>query len=209
VVERNFIINCDRGVALGNPGRSTANNAAEPVVYVSDSIIRNNFITGGPDCGIELWYAERIKVYNNSIWRPEQNWARGIRVGTGTSQTDIVNNLVHGRIRFDGGQAQLRQNLTGRLDGYFAEPASGNLALTEAATGAIDRGVSLPEVGEDIRRRPRSERPDVLILAHGNSTTTEPTMWHAKKLGRHLQNDLLNPVFFITDSSSQTKNLPV
>jgi len=161
VVERNFIINCDRGVAFGNPGQSTANNAAEPLVYVGDSIIRNNFITGGPDCGIELWYTEHVKVYNNSIWRPEQNWARGIRIGAGTSNADIVNNLVHGQIRFDGGQAQLRQNLTGRLDAYFAEPASGDLSLTEVATGAIDQGVSLPEVGEDIRRRPRSGRPDI------------------------------------------------
>jgi hypothetical protein len=161
VVERNFIINCDRGVAFGNPGKSTANVSGERLVYVSDAIIRNNFITGGPDCGIELWYAEHVKVYNNSIWRPERNWSRGIRIGTGTSQTDIVNNLVHGEIRFDGGQAQLHRNLADRLDDYFVDPTSGNLALTQAATEAIDKGVSLPDVTEDISRRPRSERPDL------------------------------------------------
>ena len=70
VVERNLIVNCDRGVAFGNPGRSTANIDDEQPVYVSDGVIRNNFIVGGPDCGIELWHADRIKVYNNSIWRP-------------------------------------------------------------------------------------------------------------------------------------------
>jgi hypothetical protein len=161
VVERNLIINCDRGVAFGNPGKSTANVAGERLVYVSDSVIRNNFITGGPDCGIELWYAENIRVYNNSIWRPEQNFSRGIRVGTGTSDTDIMNNLVHGEIRFDGGKAQLRQNLTGRIDGYFVNPASGNLALTQAASEAIDKGISLTDVTEDIRRLPRSGNPDI------------------------------------------------
>jgi hypothetical protein len=161
VVERNLIINCDRGVAFGNPGKSTANVSGERLVYVRDGIIRNNFITGGPDCGIELWYAEHVKVYNNSIWRPEQNFSRGIRVGAGTSQTEIVNNLVHGEIRFDGGQAQLRRNHTGRLDGYFVDPTSGNLAPTPAATKAIDKGASLPDVGEDIRRRPRSGQPDI------------------------------------------------
>ena len=161
VVERNLIVNCDRGVAFGNPGQSTANVAGEPLVYVRDGIIRNNFIVGGPDCGIELWYAQRIKVCNNSIWRPERNWSRGIRIGTGTSDTDVVNNLVHGEIRLDGGQAQLAQNLAGRLDGYFADPTSGNLELTPAATGAVDRGVSLPEVTEDIRRRPRNGPPDL------------------------------------------------
>jgi hypothetical protein len=57
VVERNLIVNCDRGIAFGNPGQSTANRAGEPLVYVADSTIRNNFIAGGPDCGIELWHA--------------------------------------------------------------------------------------------------------------------------------------------------------
>jgi hypothetical protein len=173
VVERNIIIDCDRGVAFGNPGKSTANVTGERLVYLSDGVIRNNFITGGLDCGIELWYAENIKVYNNSIWRPERNWSRGIRIGSGTSHTDIVNNLVHGEIRFDGGQAQLRRNIAGRLDGYFVDPASGNLALTPAATEAIDRGVALPDVTEDIRRRPRSERPDIGAWEFDNESKTD------------------------------------
>jgi hypothetical protein len=173
VVERNLIINCDRGVAFGNPGQSTANVAGERLVYVHDGVIRNNFITGGTDCGIELWYAEHVKVYNNSIWRPKQNWSRGIRIGAGTSHTNIVNNLVHGEIRFDGGKAQLRQNLTGHLDSYFMDPTSGNLALTQAATEAIDQGVSLPDVTEDIRRLPRSGYPDLGAWEYYNKSETD------------------------------------
>lgn len=161
LVERNLIVNCDRGIALGNPGESTANLAGERLVYVADAVIRNNFIAGGPDCGIELWHAERIKVLHNSIWRPERNWSRGIRVGTGTTQTALVNNLVHGEIRFEGGEAEATNNLTGRLDGYFVDPQTGNLALTRNATGAIDRGVSLPEVIEDISGRSRVGPPDL------------------------------------------------
>jgi hypothetical protein len=173
VVERNLIINCDRGVAFGNPGQSTANVAGEKPIYVSDGIIRNNFITGGPDCGIELWYAEHIKVYNNSIWRPELNFSRGIRVGEGTSDTNIANNLVHGRIRFDGGQAKLRKNLTGHIDNYFVDPATGNLALTQEATGIIDQGVYLPEVTEDIRRKSRSGQPDIGAWEFENENITD------------------------------------
>lgn len=161
VVERNIMINCDRGVAFGNPGKSTANITEERLVYVRDGIIRNNFIAGGPDCGIELWYADRVKVLHNSIWRPKRNWSRGIRIGTGVSHTDIINNLVHGEIRFVGEEARLSKNLTGRLDGYFVDPLSGNLALTDKATGALNQGVSLPEATEDIRRRPRLDRPDL------------------------------------------------
>ena len=161
VVERNLIVDCDRGVAFGNPGQSTANTAGERLAYVSDGVIRNNFISGGPDCGIELWHSERIKVFNNTIWRPEQNWSRGIRVGTGTSRTEIANNLVHGEIRLDGGEAQIHHNLARRLEGYFVDPASGNLAVTPAATGVVDQGMSLPEVIDDIRGRPRTGRPDL------------------------------------------------
>jgi Right handed beta helix region len=161
VVERNLIVNCDRGVAFGNPGKSTANIGAEPLVYVSEGIIRNNFIVGGPDCGIELWYADRIKVLNNTIWRPEQNWNRGIRIGTGTSNTEIVNNLVHGAIQSEGGEAQVHHNLAGRLEGYFENSSSWNLTLTPAATGAFGRGLPLSEVTEDIRGQPRTGNPDL------------------------------------------------
>lgn len=161
VVERNVIVNCDRGVAFGNPGQSTANAGGEPLVYVADGMIRNNFIAGGADCGIELWYGQRINVYHNTIWRPERNWSRGIRIGTGTSETQIVNNLVHGEIRREGGEAELRNNLAGRLEGYFVDAVSGNLALTAGASGAIGQGVSLLEVTEDIRGRRRGGRPDL------------------------------------------------
>ncbi|MBI2948700.1 MAG: right-handed parallel beta-helix repeat-containing protein, partial [Verrucomicrobia bacterium] len=161
VVERNLIVNCDRGVAFGNPGQATSNAPGERLVYVLDGIIRNNFIAGGPDCGIELWHADQIKVFNNTIWRPERNWARGIRIGTGTSRSDVANNLVHGEIRLEGGDAQLRQNLARKLDGYFVEPAAGNLALTSAAQDVIDQGVSLPEVTDDIRGRLRTGRLDL------------------------------------------------
>lgn len=161
VVERNLIVDCDRGVAFGNPGQSTANLAGERLVYVADGIIRNNFIAGGPDCGIELWYAEGIKVQHNTIWRPERNWRRGIRIGAGTANAQVVNNLVHGEILLEGGEADLRSNLTGRLDRFCVDPESGNLALTPAATRAIDQAVLLPDVTEDIRQQLRSQPPDI------------------------------------------------
>jgi len=72
-----------------------------------------------------------------------------------------VNNLVHGEIRLDGGEAELRNNLTGRLDGDFVDPVLGNLELTARATGAIDQGVSRPEVTDDIRGRRRTGQPDL------------------------------------------------
>src|SRR5688572_9008127 len=61
VVERNLIVNCDCGIAFGNPGQSIVNRFGEDAIYVIDGTTCNNFIVGGPDCGIELWYVDRIK----------------------------------------------------------------------------------------------------------------------------------------------------
>jgi hypothetical protein len=161
IVERNLIIDCDRGIAFGNPGQSTANTDGESLAYVTDGVIRNNAISGGPDCGIELWHAKGIKVLHNSIWRPEQNWRRGIRIGTGTERVEVVNNLVHGEILFEGGEALLQNNLAGRLDGYCVDPVSGNLALTPTATRAIDKALRLHGLAHDIRGWPRTDASDI------------------------------------------------
>ena len=56
------MVDCDRGVSFGNPGQSTANQTGAPLRYVSEGIIQNNLVTGGADCGIELWHVEGIKV---------------------------------------------------------------------------------------------------------------------------------------------------
>lgn len=76
-------------------------------------------------------------------------------------RTAILNNLVHGEIRFEDGQAELHHNLARRLDGYFIDPASGDLRLTSSAKGAIDQGASLPEVTDDIRGQPRHGPYDI------------------------------------------------
>jgi hypothetical protein len=79
-----------------------------------------------------------------------------------------MDNLVHGGIQIEGGQAELNHNLAARLDEYFVDPASGNPALTLAATGAIDKGVALQEVPRDIRGAPRKNAPDIGAWEYGD-----------------------------------------
>lgn len=140
LIERNWILNCDRGIALGNPGASTANKPGEQLTHVANAIVQNNMITGGADCGIELWHVDGIQLLHNSIWRPERNFGRGIRIGTGTTNTLVKNNLIHGGIQLEGGHAQTATNVAKHLEGYFVDSNSGNLALTKNVTEAIDRG---------------------------------------------------------------------
>src|SRR6266436_406672 len=49
----------------------------------------------------------------------DRNWSRGIRIGAGVARTEVVNNLVHGGIQIEGGEANIHHNLARRLDGYF------------------------------------------------------------------------------------------
>jgi len=160
-VERNVIVDCDRGIAFGNPSQSTANRPGEELTYVAEGVIRNNMISGGPDCGIELWHVDGLRVLHNSIWRPERNWRRGIRIGAGTRRTEVRNNLVHGDILQEGGEAMVEGNVSGRLEGYFADPGVGDLALTPMAVRAIDAAAPVPQFLEDIVRKQRGDKPDV------------------------------------------------
>jgi hypothetical protein len=161
VVERNLILDCDRGISFGNPGQSTANEPGGALRYVSEGVIQNNWIAGGADCGIELWHVEGIKVRHNSVWRPDRNWARGIRIGAGVAQTEVVNNLLHGGISVEGGEAKGHHNLAQRIDGYFANPSTGDLALTARATAAIDQGAALNDAPTDVRGLPHTMKPDL------------------------------------------------
>jgi hypothetical protein len=157
VVERNRILNCDRGIAFGNPSGSS--NYMEGMLHVYDSICRNNSIVTGPDAGIELAWVDGVKVYNNTVWRQDQA-GRGIRSIEKIHHVDVANNLIRGALALTGGETA-KSNLAGPLDRYFIAPAAGDLRLTPQAADAIDRGLRLTEVTEDIDRRPRGDKPDI------------------------------------------------
>jgi hypothetical protein len=157
VVERNRILNCDRGLALGNPSGSS--NYMEGMLHVYDSICRNNFIVAGPDAGIELAWVDGIKVYHNTVWRQDLK-GRGIRCIEKINHVDIANNLVRGALILTGNETA-RNNLVGPLDVLFVDPAAGDLRLTDQATAAIDQAIVLDEITDDIDGRRRGTRSDV------------------------------------------------
>jgi hypothetical protein len=156
-VERNVILNCDRGIALGNPSMSTASRHHE--THVADSICRNNVIVCGPDAGIELAWARDVKVLSNTIWRVEGS-GRGIRCIQNLVGVSLANNLVRGEIMLTEG-VTAEHNVAGALDGYFVDPANGDLRLTAQATAALGRALPLPDVTDDVSGRLRGPKPDL------------------------------------------------
>ena len=76
---------------------------------------------------------------------------------------------MHGGIQIEGGEAEIRESLAKRLDGYFVDAPSGNLALVASATEAIDRGSEPDEPPFDFRKFPRKQKPDLGALEFGST----------------------------------------
>ncbi len=153
-VERNTIINCDRGIAFGLDGRGSSNG-----------IIRNNFIyhanNGAPfaDTGIALMESPGTQVYNNTVyfennfpWTIEYRFAK-------TTGAVITNNLTNKSIvTRDSATATLSNNVVTAAKSYFKNVATGDLHLASAVSGVVDAGKAISGLTDDIdgQARPTS-----------------------------------------------------
>ena len=160
VVERNVFIGCDRSIAFGNPSEPT--NYEPGTLHNYDGIIRNNFITGGykEGKGIEIVWADNIRVYNNTIWSYDTNYP-AIHYFQKINRLSLSNNLVRGNIYGEGNEVIPEANLSGLLEGYFTDPEKGDLHLTEHAKEAIGKGIKLQDLKDDIDRQKRKPNPDI------------------------------------------------
>jgi hypothetical protein len=172
-VERNAIINCDRGISLGNPSGST--NYVPGQEHIRDSLIRNNIIVPGPDAGIELWWAENVRIYNNTIWRADAS-GPGLRGGMEAwpiKQIVVTNNLVRGSNQLAGG-VTLHNNLFGPIMGLNIGNEAGIFHLSGRVDEAVDRGIPLAEASDDFTGHPRKNTPDIGACEFKKAELGEP-----------------------------------
>lgn len=154
VIERNWVVNCDRGIGFGLGSFEGGHQGGA-------SIIRNNMVFNdgaGPhtDVGIGLEYATDVRVDNNTVviqkyWGPmEYRFA-------GSSSLVFRNNLVNRPIqrRDDAAPAPQTNNLKRVEPSWFRDFARGDLRLTAAAKPAIDAGQALAEFHDDVDGQPR------------------------------------------------------
>jgi len=154
LVERNRVLNCDRGIGFGL-------GSAEGGLEGGRSLIRNNLVFNngaGPhtDVGIGLEHASNVLVDNNTVvvlnyWAPiEYRFA-------GSSNLVFRNNLVSGPIqrRDNAPPAARANNLEGIQPSWFRDFADGDLRLTAAATPALHAGQPLDAFGDDVDGQPR------------------------------------------------------
>jgi hypothetical protein len=162
IVERNRIVNCDRGIGFGLTDPHGGHHGGR-------SVIRNNMVHNdgaGPrtDVGIGLEHASDVRIDNNTVVIPSY-WAPIEYRFSGSSNLVFRNNLVNRpiRLRDNAPPATASHNLELVEASWFRDLPSGDLRLTPAATPAIDAAQTLQDFHDDAygQTRPQGSAWDV------------------------------------------------
>jgi hypothetical protein len=152
VVERNWIINCDRGIGFGLIN-------ADGGFTGGSSVIRDNMVFNdgaGPytDVGIGLEHADHVQVRFNSVVVPTY-WAPMEYRFSGTTDVHYHGNLTDKQIRErDGGSATFGTNIESVQPTWFVDQSNGDLRLTASATPVVDQ-LAADTGATDLDRWPR------------------------------------------------------
>lgn len=152
LVERNVIVNCDRGIGFGLEGATH-----------TGGLIRNNMVYTTRDVGIGLESSTGTRVLNNTVYA--ENYGNAIEYRWPATRNAVIQgNLTHGVIQSrDGGTGTVSHNYTGATAGFFVNLASGDMHLASAHPQAVDQAPPLAQVLDDMdcRARPAGAAPDL------------------------------------------------
>jgi hypothetical protein len=156
VIERNIIVDCDVGIALGNPSRGG------DWLHAIGCTVRNNFVTRCPETGILACYTKDCQIVHNTIHEPKSPRRRLIWVQLQNDGLLVANNLLSGpavQITSDS-KIDLRDNVTNvDLRHAFADAQSGDLHLNHSAASLPKASKRLAEAASDIDGDPRQDPP--------------------------------------------------
>ena len=195
LVERNTLRENARGIGFGlaesGDARTYTDNPCPSANagYVDHygGIIRNNFVFAsdaglfsseyGFDCGICLWQACGAQIFKNTVASTQAPFS-SIEWRFDNTDIELRNNLVSHNLRDRGGTAVLSHNLQNAPLSLFVDGANGNLHLMSTAFAAIDQGLTLPQVTDDVDgdARPYGPAPD-LGADELDAPPFEPTNW--------------------------------
>jgi len=165
LVERNHIVDCDRGIGFGL-GSSTHTGGT----------IRNNMIfhTGNPlpdgskgfdDVGIGLESAPGARVFNNTVYFVHSYSAIEYRFSS-TTGVEIANNLTNRPImQRNGAAAVLVSNITDARSDWFVNATAGDLHLAFPVDTVVDQGSAVDLLVDDFDRQLRPQGAGVDIGA--------------------------------------------
>lgn len=202
ITEQNIFLNVDRAVAYGLDNTT-------PYFDHAGGVIRNNFVvlvpglmsasrTARSDGSLIAWNSPGTQIDHNTVMLySNEFYAVEFRFSTttnGTARNELSDAPIHLR---DGATAALLSNLSTAGPGMFVNPIAGDLHLLATATNAIDKGVTLSSVTNDIDgdRRPRGASSD--IGADEFTTNAPPKLGNLRLLGTGM---LVNSSSFLGES---------
>lgn len=180
LIERNIIIDCDVGIALGNP------TLGGKWLHCHDCLVRNNFVTRCPETGILACYTHGCQILGNTVHEPDSRFGRLIWVQQTNDGLQVANNLLSGpEIRLDTeSEIQQSHNLAKEdLSEQFVDASQGNLHLRAAVQGVLDSGLRRFELSHDLDHQPRLDTPDIgadefrLLAQAPQQASTEQPAW--------------------------------
>jgi hypothetical protein len=171
LIEKNLIINCDRGIGLGLGDRGS-----------SGGIIRNNMIYHAAgngsyaDVGIGIEACPDAQVYNNTIFF-ENGYPNAIEYRfSATTNVSIRNNITNRTIQArDGASGTLAKNVTNAASSWFKNAGGGDLHLASAVSGVADAGVAISGLVDDFDGQSRPAGAGIDIGADEYSALAGPT----------------------------------
>lgn len=150
IVERNKIVNCDRGIGVWN-GTGT-------------NIIRNNMISSNgsgifSDVGIDIQNTMNSRVYNNSVWVAASGYYASMEFrGALSTGSYIANNLTNkGIYQFNGATGTEVYNVTDAESSWFFNPMIGDLHINSS----VGLGISISGLTDDYDGESRTSNIDI------------------------------------------------